>query len=82
MQALPKASKLTTLALQLGLVFSFSFVGIQAAQASIADHNEFEASLHVPYRTDAKVGAESRYFTMEFEYPHVAKEQTVTWRLE
>ncbi|MFZ6743873.1 Ig-like domain-containing protein [Undibacterium sp. JH2W] len=82
MQDLHKASKLKTLALQMGLIFTVSFAIMPSAQASIPDHHEFDASLHVPYRSDAKAGAESRYFTMEFEYPYVSKEQTVTWRLE
>ncbi|MBI1770976.1 MAG: hypothetical protein HYR68_01160, partial [Burkholderiales bacterium] len=82
MQGLQKAGKLKVLALQLSLIFTVSFAGIEAAYASIPDHHEFDASLHVPYRSDAKAGAESRYFTMEFEYPYVTKEQTITWRLE
>jgi len=82
MQGLQQASKLKALAWQLSLVCSVSFAGMQTAQASIPDHHEFEASLHVPYKADAKAGAESRYFTMEFEYPYVTKEQTITWRIE
>ena len=75
-------SKLKLLALQLSLVFACGFAGMDAAYASIPDHHEFDASLHVPYRADAKTGGESRYFTMEFEYPYVSKEQAITWRLE
>lgn len=82
MQGLQQASKLKALAWQLSFFCSVSFAGMQTAQASIPDHHEFEASLHVPYKADAKAGAESRYFTMEFEYPYVTKEQTITWRLE
>ncbi|MFZ6759886.1 Ig-like domain-containing protein [Undibacterium sp. Ji50W] len=82
MQGQQKNSRLKLLALQLSLVFAVGFTGMDAVYASIPDHHEFDASLHVPYRSDAKAGAESRYFTMEFEYPYVAKEQAITWRVE
>ncbi|MFZ6768990.1 Ig-like domain-containing protein [Undibacterium sp. Di26W] len=82
MQGQQKNSRLKLLALQLSLVFAVGFTGMDAAYASIPDHHEFDASLHVPYRSDAKAGAESRYFTMEFEYPYVTKEQSITWRVE
>lgn len=82
MQCFQRNSKLKVLALQLGLIFTVGFTGMGSAYASIPDHHEFDASLHVPYRSDAKAGTESRYFTMEFEYPYVSKEQAITWRLE
>ena len=82
MQGQQKNGRLKLLALQLSLIFAVGFTGMDAAYASIPDHHEFDASLHVPYRSDAKAGAESRYFTMEFEYPYVTKEQSITWRLE
>ncbi len=49
--------------------------------ASEADHREFEASLHVPYKATV-ANTEGRVFTLEFDYPHVAKAQDVTWRVE
>ena len=54
------------------------------ASASVADHHEFEATLHVPFKADAslRAGAEARYFTLEFDYPHLTKEQAVSWRVE
>jgi hypothetical protein len=54
------------------------------ATAANADHDEFEASVHVPYRPDAtaRAGDDSRTFTLHFEYPGLEKPQTVTWRLE
>lgn len=52
--------------------------------AFIPDHNEFEASLHVPFLANAgaRPGDESRTFTLEFDFPHNKHEQTVAWRLE
>ncbi|MFZ6658391.1 Ig-like domain-containing protein [Undibacterium sp. TJN19] len=82
MQCNQKNSKLKMLALQLSLIFAVGAAGMETALASIPDHHEFDASLHVPFRSDAKAGAESRYFTMEFEYPYVTKEQAITWRIE
>ncbi len=69
---------------RLGFFLVIILAGNAPALASIADHNEFEATLHVPFRADADVrtGNESRYFTLEFDYPLVQREQAVTWRLE
>lgn len=52
--------------------------------ASIPDHQEFEATLHAPFRADPslRAGNEARYFTMEFDFPLLAREQVVGWRLE
>jgi hypothetical protein len=52
--------------------------------ASVADHQEFEATLHVPFRADpaARTGDASRYFTMQFDFPLVERAQAVTWRVE
>jgi hypothetical protein len=52
--------------------------------ASIADHQEFEATLHVPFRADPAQlnGNESRYFTLEFDFPLAEREQAVSWRVE
>lgn len=82
MQSLQQSSKLKLLAFQLSLMFAFGLSGVESAHASIPDHQEFDATLHVPFRADSQAGAEARYFTMEFEYPYVTKEQAVTWRLE
>ena len=51
-----------------------------AALASEVDHREFEATLHVPYRADG--AGDARTFTLNFDYPLVARAQDVTWRLE
>ena len=51
-----------------------------AAFASEVDHREFEATLHVPYKGAAQNDA--RTFTLEFEYPYVAKAQDISWRVE
>ena len=52
--------------------------------ASPADHREFDAMLHAPYRADAnaRTGDGARTFTLNFEYPGVEREQTIGWRLE
>ncbi|MBI3713054.1 MAG: CehA/McbA family metallohydrolase [Burkholderiales bacterium] len=52
--------------------------------ASIADHHEFEASVHVPFRAAAngRTGDESRSFTLDFSFPHNQQARTVAWRLE
>ncbi|MES2320434.1 MAG: Ig-like domain-containing protein [Pseudomonadota bacterium] len=53
--------------------------------AAEVDHREFEATLHVPYKADAKAVAaktEARTFTLEFDYPHVLKAQDINWRVE
>lgn len=61
-----------------------SVVAIGTSFASIPDHNEFEASLHVPFLANAgaRPGDESRTFTLEFDFPLNKQEQTVAWRLE
>ena len=56
-----------------------------AAFASEADHREFEATLHAPYRTQAPANAadrDARSFTLAFSYPHVQQAQAVHWQLE
>ncbi|MCV2370652.1 CehA/McbA family metallohydrolase [Roseateles oligotrophus] len=53
-----------------------------AANAVSPDHQEFEATLQVPYRAAAGAIAEARSFTLRFEYPQVELAQTVSWRLE
>ncbi|MEN9868587.1 MAG: hypothetical protein RL748_4177, partial [Pseudomonadota bacterium] len=49
------------------------------------DHSEFEAALHVPFlASDVSNGAaaEARQFTLHFDYPRVAREQAVLWRVD
>jgi hypothetical protein len=56
-----------------------------AAQASRLDHQEFEATLHAPFRADAgatQERPEARTFTLAFSFPLAEREQDVTWRLE
>lgn len=79
-----RGSKLKKLAYHLSLVCALGLSTGSTVYASIADHHEFEATLHVPFRADAalRAGNESRYFTMEFDFPLLQKEQSVTWRLE
>ncbi len=65
-------------------IFMALVAGNMASAAEI-DHREFDATLHVPYKaTAAAIAAksEARDFTVGFEYPHVAKAQDVTWRVE
>lgn len=52
--------------------------------ASPADHREFDAMLHAPYRADpnARTGDAARTFTLNFEFPGAGREQTIFWRLE
>ena len=64
------------------------FLALTASNLALAaevDHREFAATLHVPYKADGKALAaktEARTFTLEFDYPHVAKAQDVNWRVE
>jgi hypothetical protein len=52
--------------------------------AAEVDHREFEATLHVPYKAESIQAAksEARTFTLEFDYPYVAKAQNISWRVE
>ena len=65
-------------------VSSLSFGIAAPSYASISDHHEFEASVHVPYRAaaNARPGDESRTFTLDFSFPLNQKEQVVAWKLE
>ncbi|MES2015318.1 MAG: Ig-like domain-containing protein [Pseudomonadota bacterium] len=65
-------------------IFLALVAGNMAFAAEI-DHREFEATLHVPYKADAKAVAaktEARTFTLQFDYPHVASAQNISWRVE
>ncbi|MBT9493474.1 MAG: hypothetical protein IV107_14275 [Paucibacter sp.] len=66
----------------IALLLIASSAGSCLAQASSPDHQEFEASLQVPFRAAAGAIAEARSFTLRFEYPQVEQAQTVSWRLE
>ncbi|MDP9109295.1 MAG: phosphotransferase, partial [Pseudomonadota bacterium] len=54
------------------------------ALASPADHREFDAMLHAPYRADPALrGADAaRTFSLQFSFPGVEREQAVGWRLD
>ncbi|MET3134451.1 hypothetical protein AAKU55_004751 [Oxalobacteraceae bacterium GrIS 1.11] len=76
---------------RLAILLAFSSANATFATEIEADHREFEATLHVPYRADAADAAdaqagvaqqEARTFTLAFDYPMVARAQDVTWRLE
>lgn len=84
MKYLDNHSRIKTYLRSLGFILAFTLVSNAPAFASIADHHEFEATLHVPFRADtnARTGNESRYFTMDFDFPLVQRQQAVTWRLE
>jgi len=52
-----------------------------ASHAFDADHREFDAALHAPYKA-AKAAQEGRRFTLRFSYPFVDTAHDVAWRLE
>ncbi|HWW73128.1 MAG TPA: hypothetical protein VN089_24550, partial [Duganella sp.] len=65
------------------LMLSAGFAG--AAQASKADHQEFEATLHAPFLADARATSElpeARTFTLSFDYPFLEQARAVNWTLE
>lgn len=66
----------------IALLAALSATGLAIGGAISPDHQEFEATLHVPYRAEATAIAEARSFTLRFEYPQVDRTQTVSWRLE
>lgn len=78
------ANKLASRILRLGIASSLSMMLAVSSFASISDHHEFEASVHVPFRAaaNARVGDESRHFTLDFSFPHNQQAHTVAWRLE
>ena len=63
------------------LILLAALGGSMPALASQADHHEFEATLHAPYRA-AGAGNEARSFTLEFSYPYARQQQAVSWVLE
>ena len=69
------------------LLFRLVAVSSLALSASVfaspADHREFDAMLHAPYRADpAALRGDARTFTLDFEFPGVEREQAIGWRLE
>lgn len=71
-----------TLHRAIALLLSASSCGLALAGNISPDHQEFEATLHVPFRAEAGAIAEARRFTLKFEYPQVEQAQTVSWRLD
>jgi len=67
-----RSMKLLPLVLALGI----SYPGF----ASEADHREFEATLHAPFKGAA--AHEGRTFELKFSYPFVEQAQDIAWRLE
>lgn len=51
------------------------------AIASIADHREFDATLHAPYQGDQR-GSGARTFTLGFDYPFAQAALPVAWRVD
>lgn len=78
------ANKLALRLVRLGIAGTTSLLLAANSLASITDHHEFEASVHVPFRAaaNARVGDESRHFTLDFSFPHNQQAHTVAWRLE
>jgi hypothetical protein len=62
------------------LAMAAALAAIGTAQASTADHHEFEATLHAPYRAVAGTN-EARSFKLEFSYPYAQNAQSVSWVL-
>ncbi|NHZ92768.1 carbohydrate-binding protein CenC [Massilia sp. CCM 8733] len=69
---------LTTFKLFRPLAIALALSASHAAMASEADHQEFEATLHVPYAA----ASAARTFTLAFDYPHAERAQEVSWKLE
>ena len=63
------------------LALAAALATIGTAQASIEDHQEFEATLHAPYRAVAGTN-EARSFKLEFSFPHAERAQAVSWVLD
>ncbi|HEY4082457.1 MAG TPA: CehA/McbA family metallohydrolase [Burkholderiaceae bacterium] len=74
--------KLKKLSRAIALLAALSSSGLALAATISPDHQEFGATLYVPYQADASAIAQARTFTLNFEYPQVEKTQTVSWRVE
>ncbi|MBC3873485.1 CehA/McbA family metallohydrolase [Undibacterium flavidum] len=79
-----KNSRIKSGVIGLFALSALTFTASSSVYAAVSDHHEFEASLHVPYRaaSGARLGDESRTFTLDFSFPLNQKEQTVAWKLE
>jgi hypothetical protein len=70
---------------QLLMMLTLSAGAAGLAQAAKADHQEFEATLHVPFVADSSADPdhpEARTFKLAFDFPWVELAQDVTWQLE
>ncbi|MCU6498061.1 CehA/McbA family metallohydrolase [Rugamonas sp. A1-17] len=75
-----KSKMLSRLAMM--LMLSSGVIG--AVHASMADHHEFEATLHAPFVADGadQDRPEARTFKLAFDFPLLEREQDVRWHLE
>jgi hypothetical protein len=71
-----KTSSLSRLALAV-----FFACSCAAAAAGPSEHREFEATLDAPFVGDSPAAA-ARTFTITFDYPGLARVETVDWRLD
>lgn len=69
---------LTTFKLFRPLAIALALSASHVVMASEADHQEFEATLHVPYAA----ASAARTFTLAFDYPHAERAQEVSWKVE
>ena len=74
--------KLKKISRAIALLAALSSSGLALAATISPDHQEFGATLYVPYVADASAIAQARTFTLNFEYPQVEKTQTVSWRVD
>ncbi|MBZ2205956.1 CehA/McbA family metallohydrolase [Massilia soli] len=58
-----------------------ALTGAAPALGSVADHREFDATLHAPYQGD-KPDSDARTFTLTFDYPFSQTALPVNWRVE
>jgi len=56
--------------------------GCASALPVLDEHSEFEATLHAPYRASDPSRADTRTFTLSFDYPNAQQPQRVDWQLE
>lgn len=70
--------RLTTFKLFRPLAIVLALSASHAVMASEADHQEFEATLHVPYAA----ASAARTFTLAFDYPHAERAQEVSWKVD
>lgn len=63
------------------VLLALALPGAFATEKFMRDHSEFEAALHVPFLAGRGVN-EAREFSLHFDYPRVATEQAVLWRVD